>query len=210
MRYPRVDVSGPAFSPEKCNRRMKDSDRTASVRLRSPLIRKYRTVLFAVVIVPLLISGASDAWFGYRDQTAMLSQRLRAEANVAAEKIQGFLDNVTAQLGWTVQLPWTASSEDQHRFDVLRLLRQVPAVIEVTLIDGNGVERLHVSRITPDLLNSGANRRDDPAVRGARSDKVWFGPVTWYEGSEPHLTVAIAGAREVNGVAVAVINLRLI
>jgi adenylate cyclase len=100
--------------------------------------------------------------------------------------------------------------DEQHRFDVLRLMRQVPAVLEVTLVDGNGIERLHVSRVDPDIVNSGIDHSSDPAVAGARSDRIWYGPVTLYAGSEPHMTVAVTGAREANGTTIAVINLKLI
>jgi HAMP domain-containing protein len=158
----------------------------------------------------LLVNGASEAWFGYRDQKVMLIQRLRAEAGSAAGKIEGFLDDITDQLQWTVQLPWRDGSDERHRFDVLRLMRQLPAVVEVTLIDGNGAERLHVSRTAPDEVNSGIDRTNDPAVDGARSHRIWYGPVTLYSGSEPHMTVAVAGARTTYGVTVAVINLKLI
>jgi len=91
-------------------------------RLRRPLFQKYFIVLFVAVVVPLLANGASEAWFGYRDQKVMLSQRLRAEAGSAAGKIEGFLDDITDQLQWTVQLPWREGSDERHRFDVLRLI----------------------------------------------------------------------------------------
>src|SRR5215472_13115713 len=179
-------------------------------RLRRPLFQKYFIVLFVAVVVPLLANGASEAWFGYRDQKVMLSQRLRAEAGSAAGKIEGFLDDITDQLQWTVQLPWREGSDERHRFDVLRLMRQLPAVVEVTLVDGNGVERLHVSRADPDNVNSGIDRTNDPAVDGARSHRIWYGPVSLYSGSEPHMTVAVSGARANYGITVAVINLKLI
>ena len=179
-------------------------------RPRRPLFQKYFIVLFVAVVVPLLANGASEAWFGYRDQKVMLSQRLRAEAGSAAGKIEGFLDDITDQLQWTVQLPWREGSDERHRFDVLRLMRQLPAVVEVMLVDGNGVERLHVSRVDPDNVNSGIDRTNDPAVDGARSHRIWYGPVSLYSGSEPHMTVAVSGARANYGVTVAVINLKLI
>src|SRR5215472_8179366 len=181
-----------------------------SYRPRRPLFQKYFIVLFAAVVVPLLANGASEAWFGYRDQKVMLSQRLRAEAGSAAGKIEGFLEDITDQLQWTVQLPWREGADERHRFDVLRLLRQVPAIVEVVLVDGKGAERLHVSRADPDIVDSGIDRVEDPAVIGARSDHIWYGPVTLHEGSEPHMTVAVAGARQANGVTIAVINLKLI
>src|SRR5215467_14823727 len=103
-----------------------------------PLFQKYFAALFVAVVVPLLANGASEAWFGHRDQRAFLTQRLHAEARSAASKIEGFLDDITDQLQWTVQLPWREGVDERHRFDVLRLMRQVPAVVDVTLVDGKG------------------------------------------------------------------------
>ncbi len=189
---------------------MSASDQPVPRRPRRPLFQKYFLVLFAAVIVPLLANGGSEAWFGYRDQKVMLGQRLRAEAGSAAGKIQSFLGDITDQLQWTVQLPWRDGSDERHRFDVLRLMRQVPAVVEVTLVDSNGIERLHVSRADPDVVNSGIDRTNEPAVDGARSHRIWYGPVTLFAGSEPHMTVAVAGPRASNGITVAVVNLKLI
>jgi adenylate cyclase len=186
------------------------SDPKGTQRPRRPLFHKYFAALFVAVVVPLLFNGISEAWFGYRDQRAMLSQRLRAEAVSAASKIQGFLDDITDQLQWTVQLPWRDGMEERHRFDVLRLMRQVPAVVEVMLVDGDGAERLHLSRLHPDIVDSRIDRANDPAVLGVRSAHLWHGPVTLHEGSEPRMTIAVAGARASNGVTIAVINLKLI
>ena len=186
------------------------ADRAPAVRPRRPLFQKYFAALVAAVVVPLLVNGVSEAWFGYRDQRLLLSQRLHAEANAAAGKIQAFLDDITDQLQWTVQLPWTLENDERHRFDVLRLLRQVPAVSEIMLVDGSGVERLHVSRVAPDVINSGIDRSNDPAVVGALAKRIWYGPVTLYGGSEPHMMVSVAGARRSSGVTLAMINLKLI
>src|SRR6516165_12836426 len=112
---------------------MNSPDERATVRPRRPLFYKYCVALFVAVVVPLLADGLSEAWFGYRDQRAFLTQRLHAEARSAAGKIEGFLDDITDQLQWTVQLPWREGTDERHRFDVLRLLRQVPAVLEIIL-----------------------------------------------------------------------------
>ena len=42
-----------------------DGAPASSARARRPLFRKYFLVLFAAVVVPLIASGASEAWFGY-------------------------------------------------------------------------------------------------------------------------------------------------
>ena len=177
---------------------------------RRPLFQKYFAVLFVAVVVPLLVGEASSSWFAYRDQRAALSLRLRAEANSAASKSAAFLDGIRDQLQWTVQIPWTDGSEERHRIDVLRMLRQVPAVADVFLVDGKGIERLHVSRTDPDVLDSGVDHAADPAFLGARAARIWYGPVTLHRGSEPYMKIAVAGNRESIGVTIAEINLKLI
>ncbi|GAU83001.1 adenylate/guanylate cyclase domain-containing protein [Bosea sp. BIWAKO-01] len=177
---------------------------------RTSLFKKYFLALFAAVALPLLIAGGSEAWFGYHDQRARLNDLLDAEARGAAAKIQDFMEGIRDQLGWMVQLPWSEATDERRRLDALRLLRQVPAVVSLSLIDAAGRERLFVSRIGLNRVESGEDHSANPAVAGARSGRVWFGPVTFYGGSEPFMTVSVAGNRSAVGVAVAEVNLKFI
>jgi class 3 adenylate cyclase len=177
---------------------------------RQTLFRKYFTALFAAVGIPLLIGGGLEAWFGYRDQRDQLSRLLEAEARGAAARIETFVDEIGDQLGWMVHLPWTEQTEERRRIDALRLLRQVPAIVSLTLVDGAGKERLHVSRIGVNRIDSGTDLSGDAAVAGARSVRIWHGPVTYLRESEPFMKVAVAGNRRSVGIAVAEVNLKLI
>lgn len=177
---------------------------------RSSLFKKYFRTIFAAVVAPLLIAGGSEAWFGYHDQRARLNDLLDAEARLAAVKIQDFIEGLHDQLSWTVQLPWSDNTGDRRRLDALRLLRQAPAVESLSLVDPAGKERLFVSRIGLNRIEGGADHAANPAVIGARSDRIWFGPVTFQDGSEPFMTVAVAGNRTAVGVAVAEVNLKFI
>ena len=176
----------------------------------SSLFQKYFLVLFLAVVIPLATNGVSEAWFGYRDQRTTLDQLLGVEARSAAAKIQGFLDGITNQLGSLVQLPWTEEPDEQRRIEALRLLRQLPAIVSLTLVDGAGRERLYVSRIGLNRTESRANRSENEAVAGARSSRLWYGEVRYYRDSEPYLTIAIAGNRPSVGVVLAEVNLKLI
>ena len=177
---------------------------------RRSLFTKYFFAIFAAVVAPLLIAGGSEAWFGYHDQRARLNDLLDAEARLAAAKTQDFIEGIRDQLAWTVQLPWSENAGDRRRLDALGLLRQVPAVISLSLVDAAAKERLFVSRIGLNRFDSGDDQSAKPAVMGARSDGVWFGPVTFQYGSEPIMTIAVAGNRSAVGVAVAEINLKFI
>ncbi|MDF2810925.1 MAG: transcriptional regulator [Microvirga sp.] len=174
------------------------------------LFQKYFLVLFLAVVIPLATNGVSEAWFGYRDQRTTLDRLLGVEARSAAAKIHGFLDGITDQLGWLVQLPWTAEPDERRRIDALRLLRQVPAIVNLTLLDGTGRERMYVSRIGLNRTESRTDRSTDEAVAGARAGRLWYGEVRYYRDSEPYLTIAIAGNRPSVGVVVAEVNLKLI
>src|SRR2546421_9533203 len=48
-----------------------------------------------------------------------LIQREQAEATAA--KIAQFIKEIESQIGWTTQLPWSAGTLEQRRFDGLRL-----------------------------------------------------------------------------------------
>lgn len=177
---------------------------------RSSLFAKYFIALFAAVVVPLLVAGGSEAWFGHRDQKARLNDLLEAEARSAAAKIQDFLDGIRDQLAWTVQLPWSDNADERRRLDAFRLLRQVPAVISLALVDASGRERIFVSRLGLNKVEGGADHLVSPALQNVRPGGVWYGPVTFHGGSEPFLTIAVAGTRSAVGVAVAEVNLKLI
>ncbi|WP_210484450.1 adenylate/guanylate cyclase domain-containing protein [Microvirga antarctica] len=174
------------------------------------LFQKYFLVLFLAVVVPLAVNGVSEAWLGYRDQRARLGELLGVEAESAAGRIESFTAEIANQLGWLAQLPWTEEPDERRRVDALRLLRQSPAIVSLTLVDGSGRERIYVSRIGLNRTESGIDRSADPAVAGARSARIWYGEVSYFRGSEPYVTVAISGNRPSIGVMVAEVNLKLI
>ncbi|MGX5734993.1 cache domain-containing protein [Bosea thiooxidans] len=177
---------------------------------RMSLFEKYFVALFAAVVLPLLIAGGSEAWLSYRDRRAGLNSLLDAEARAAASKIQDFMEGIRDQLGWTVQLAWSRERDDKRKLDAFLLLRQVPAVLSLALIDGAGKERLFVSRIGLNRAESGQDHSASPAVLGAREERAWFGAVTFQRGSEPFMTIAVSGNRAAAGVAVAEVNLKFI
>lgn len=174
------------------------------------LLSKYFFALFFAVVVPLTANGLSEAWFSYVDQRARVQQVLQLEARSAAAQIEGFLESIVRQLGWLVHLPWSDEPDERRRVDALRLLRQVPAVVSVTLVDGSGQERLHVSRIGLNRAESRVNRSNEEPVAGASQARTWYGQVTYHRGSEPYVTIAISGNRSSVGIAIAEVNLKLI
>src|SRR5262249_59924555 len=115
-----------------------------------PLFRKYVALFLAVVCVALLSNGLLEIWFSYHEHRTALIRIQREQAAAAAKEISQFIEGIKSQVGWTTQLPWSAGTIDQRRFDGLRLLRQVPAITELAPLHSSAEEQLRVSRLAMD------------------------------------------------------------
>jgi signal transduction histidine kinase len=178
--------------------------------VRSRLFIKYVVLFVAVVSLALVANGAFDVYFSYQEQKASLVRIQREQAEAAAGKIGQFISEIESQVGWTTQLPWSAGTLEQRRFDALRLLRQVPAITELAEIDSTGHEQLKVSRLAMEVVGSGNDVSKEPAFTEAVAHKVYFGPVYFRRESEPYMTLSLAGTRRDTGVSIAQVNLKLI
>lgn len=179
-------------------------------RLRGRLFVKYVALFVAVVSVALLANGSFQIWFFYKEHMASLIQIQRQQAEAAAVKIEQFLREIESQLGWTTQLPWVPSTLEQRRVDALRLLNQVPAITELGQIDPSGRERLRVSRLETNVIDSRKDFSRDPRFTEAVANKRYYGPVYFRKELEPYMTLALAGSRRDAGVSIAEVNLKFI
>ena len=180
------------------------------MKFRSRLFTKYVALFVAVVAVALISNGIFEVFFYYREHKAALIRIQHEQAEAAAAKIGQFIKEIESQLGWTAQLPWSAGSIEQRRFDALRLLKQVPAVTELAQVDSTGRERIRVSRIDINTVDSGIDLSKDPKFTDAVANKVYYGPVYFRRESEPYMTLSLAGTRKDAGVSIAEVNLKLI
>jgi signal transduction histidine kinase len=178
--------------------------------IRGRLLWKYVVLLAALVSTVLAANGVVWMILSYQDQKTSLVRIQREQAEGAAAKIGQFVKDIEGQLGWMTQLPWKAVTPEQRRFDALRLLRQVPAIAELSMLDDAGREQLRVSRMELDVIGSGIDRSNEPLFLEAKARKVFYGPVYLHRGSEPYMTLAQAGPRDDAGVSVAKVNLKLI
>jgi HAMP domain-containing protein len=178
--------------------------------LRSRLFRKYVTLFVAVVCLALLTSGLSEIWFYYGDYKASFIHMQREQAGAAAGKIGSFIKEIEGHLGLANQMAVAPSTLVERQFDALGLLRQVPAISEFSQLDANGREKLRVSRIAVDAVDSNADFSKDPKFITAMANKVYHGPVNFRSETEPYMTLALAGSFRYAGVSVAEINLKFI
>jgi signal transduction histidine kinase/CheY-like chemotaxis protein len=171
------------------------------------LFWKYVVLFVAVTSASLIINGLVDIWFTFRDHRAVLFRIQKEQAVSAASKITQFVKEIEAQLGWTTHLSWDSAATEQRELDGRRLLRQVPAIAELALLDGEGRERLRISRQAMDQVGSNLDYSTENKFKAALANKVFYGPVYFRRGSEPFMTLAMAGSRREAGVSVAEVNL---
>lgn len=175
--------------------------------LRSNIFRKYVLLIGSVIGLVLIASSLVDIWFTARDHREALLRLQTEQATAAATRITQFIREIEAQLGWMTHLSWSGTSLEQRELDTLRLLRQVPAISEVILLDDGGKERLRVSRQAMDRVESLADLSSDPRFTKALLEKAYYGPVEFKRGTEPVMTLSLSGQRRDAGVVIAEINL---
>jgi hypothetical protein len=164
------------------------------------------------------LAGATVLWpLGAEAQQgqiqALRNRILRMQAEAAAAKISQFIREIERQVGWTTEQPWSAGTLVQRELDGLRLLRQVPAITELSQLDASGREELRVSRLAMDVVARHADLSQEPKFTEAMAKKVYYGPVYFREYSrvaEPYMTLSRAGTRREFGVSVVELNLKLI
>jgi signal transduction histidine kinase len=174
------------------------------------LFRKYAALLVALVGGALIINATIEMYYSYGESREALIAVQREKAQGAAAVIEQFIKEIEGQVGWATGFLPTGSGLEQRYLDFLRLLRQAPAVTEVSFLDADGHEQIKVSRLAMNTMASGADFSQDPRFLLARANKRYVSPVYFRKESEPYLTMAIAGAGRSAGVTVAEVNLKFI
>jgi hypothetical protein len=171
--------------------------------------RRLALPMLLLICSALLINSAIDTWRSWQQTRALMASVQREQANNVAMRIEAFVREIERQIGWVAYAKFDTLTSDQRHFEYARLLRQVPAITELTQLDRTGREQLHVSRFSPDVVGSNLDRSADPAFVKAKADRIYYGPVYFRKGNEPYLTMAVSHGGY-GGVTVADINLKLL
>jgi two-component system NtrC family sensor kinase len=160
----------------------------------------------------IIALGFAVAWpiaaNGQPDVRALRSQILLMQAESIADKLAQFIEEVQSQVGWTTQAPSTGGPIpiEQRRFDAQRLLRQAPAVTELSLLDAEGKEFYKASRLAMDVVGSGTDYSGEAKFTETVAKKIYYGPVYLRRESESYMTLGLA-ARSGAGASVVELNL---
>jgi hypothetical protein len=101
-------------------------------------------------------------------------------------------------------------SLEQRHDDFYKLLRQASAITELRYLDASGKEQLRFSRLSRNVLESGADASREAKFREAKARKTHFSAVYFRNEYEPYMTIAVAERGPDGGVTVAEVDLWLI
>src|SRR4030095_13902853 len=99
---------------------------------------------------------------------------------------------------------------EKRRIDYLGRLRLAPAITTLRHVDSHGLERLQVSRMDADRMNSKADLSREPGFAAARNGRIHFGPVSFSEQTEPYMSIAVPDTSGGGSVTLAEVNLKFI
>ena len=135
------------------------------------LFPKYAMLITAVVAGVLVISGAINLVFSWRETQAQLVALQVEKAQNAAARIEQYVLNIEHQIGWTA-FPLTDTSGDateQRRLEYVKLQKQAQQITDLVWIGADGRERLRMSRLGLDVIGSGTDLSKEPAFVAVRA-----------------------------------------
>lgn len=180
---------------------------------RRSLFRRYTLYLASLLSIALIASGAIGAYFAYHDARTLIDELQREKARNAALRIGQFIEMTGQQIRATAIIEGADTQRadlEAHHVALLKLLRLARPVSEAAWIDAAGRERVRVSRLARDSVNSTIDRAGDADVIAARQHGIHYGTISFRRESEPHFDMLVAGDRSGSGIIVADINLKFV
>ncbi len=171
--------------------------------LRGGLFAKYVVSLVGLVIFVLAVNGAMETWISYRATRTTLTDAMSEKAEAAARRIEQSISELERQISWVTRA--SVVTLEQRRADYAQLLNQVPAVSQLSQLNGYGREQLRLSRVTISV-NSGTDFSRDVRFTETVARGVSFAPA-YFRDKRPLMSIAVAHSGFNAGATVADIDL---
>jgi class 3 adenylate cyclase/HAMP domain-containing protein len=171
--------------------------------LRGGLFAKYVILLVGLVFFVLAVNGAIETWISYRGTKTTLTDAMGEKAETTARRIEQSIADLERQISWVTRA--YSDTLEKHHADYVQLLNQVPAVSQLSWLDGDGREQLKLSR-TRISVGSRANFSGDTRFTDTVAHNTSYAPA-YFRGSQPYMSIAVSHSGFNAGVTVADIDL---
>jgi class 3 adenylate cyclase/HAMP domain-containing protein len=174
--------------------------------LREGLFAKYVVSLVGLVVFVLAVNGSIETYISYRATKTTLVDAMSEKAEATAKRIDQSIAELERQISWVTRA--SATKLEDRRNDYIQLLGQVPPVIQLSQLSGQGKEILRLSR-TQIAYSSGTDFSRDMRFTETVTRGTSFSPAT-FAGGRPSMSISVAHSGFNAGVTVADIDLRFL
>ena len=158
--------------------------------LREGLFAKYVVALVGLVVFVLAINGAMEVWISYRGIKSSLNDGMSEKAEATAKRIQQSLSDLERQISWVTRA--SSNTTDLRRADYAQLLRQVPQVSQLSLLNAQSREQLRMTRQTV-TLDSNVDFARDVRLTATAARGTSFAPA-YFRGERPFTSIVLPHA----------------
>ena len=122
-----------------------------------PISQRCALWLIGMTLMLLLLLGATESYFGYRESLGHIETTQELQADNAAREIGSYLALIRTGLSEVAKMPWGEPGFGiaERRQEYYRLMQLVPAITELQTVDLLGREHLLVSRMQTDRYAQG-------------------------------------------------------
>jgi class 3 adenylate cyclase/HAMP domain-containing protein len=156
--------------------------------LREGLFAKYVIALVGLVVFVLAVNGAMEIWISYRGIKTTLNDGMSEKAEATARHIEQSMADLERQISWATRA--YSNTVELRRADYAQLLRQVPQVSQLSLLDARGHEQLRLSRRTVNV-GSNADFSRDVSFTEAFARGTGYSP-PYFRGEHPYMSIALS------------------
>src|ERR1700760_1049822 len=174
--------------------------------LREGLFAKYVMALVGLVVFVLAVNGATETWISYRATKTTLLEGMTEKAEATGRRIDQSMNELERQISRVTSA--YVHTVEQRRDAYAQLLGQVPAVAQLSQLDGQGKELLRLSR-TQIALSTGIDLGRDPRFTEAVARGVSYSPA-YFSGTRPLMSISMAHSGFNAGVTLAEIDLNFL
>ena len=177
------------------------------------LVRHYFLIFTILISGGLITGGALELYFRYVEIREDVSLLQGEAAKAVSSSIARYILDIEGEMKEVALSQQLTRREfsPENQFELMKLLKTVPAITEVVSLDENGVPRAHVARFRAVFSDEEPNYSKSPSFSQASQGLTFFGPVHFVNDTDPYMTMAVPRERypgSVIGVLQCEVNLR--
>jgi signal transduction histidine kinase len=160
--------------------------------MRKSIRIRLNVAFIGLAISPLLLVGVILAWQGFVTQEQQALKLQREVARRVATEVTAFFEELENELRFVGKVQQWSEPNQNEQYNTLRLLISQDVFESLALLDSQGQEQIHISRLSLFSTELRSRAEADEFVIPYTSGQVYYSPVHFDEvSSEPLTTVAI-------------------